>query len=96
MFNPSGQLIELEDLLVVCRRTEIGWEPCGNPVKDAMVTKVTPTTNDVIAVLYAPSDEPLELVQTWADRYARALAEHCGARTAGHAVPAHDAPAGLA
>src|SRR5208337_1238656 len=28
VFNPSGQEIELEDLVVVCRRSGERWEPC--------------------------------------------------------------------
>jgi len=86
VFNPSGQLIELEDLLVVCRRTESGWEPCGNPVKDAMATKVGPATRDVLAVLYAPTSTPPEQVDVWARRYAHALNAHCGAHEVGYHV----------
>ncbi len=86
VFNPSGQSIDLQDLLLVCRRTEGGWEPCGNPVKDSMATKIRPETRDVIAVLYAPADEPLDLVEQRAGRYADLLKTHCGAASAGFRV----------
>jgi hypothetical protein len=86
LFNPSGQSIDLEDLLLVCRRTASGWEPCGNPVKDSMTTKVRPETRDVIAVLYAPADEPAASVERSASRYAELLREHCGATSVGYRV----------
>jgi len=86
VFNPSGQSIDLEDLLLVCRFTAGGWEPCGNPVKDSMETKIRPETRDVIAVLYAPADEPLDSVERWAGRYAELLVRHGGADHVGHRV----------
>ena len=86
VFNRSGQEIDLEDLIVVCRKTESGWEPCGNPVKDAMVTKIAPTTTDVIAVLYAPTDEPAPRLALWAQRYAELLRTECGAEQSGYAI----------
>ncbi|MFC2108925.1 hypothetical protein ACFLS5_05640 [Candidatus Bipolaricaulota bacterium] len=86
VFNPSGQTIDLQDLLLVCRKTETGWEACGNPVKDAMTTKTSANTVNVIAVLYAPIDEPISSVEDWAQRYATILAEHCGADDSGYKV----------
>lgn len=90
-FNPSGQTIDLQDLLLVCRKTDTGWQACGNPVKDAMTTKISADTVNVIAVLYAPSDEPLPSVENWSSQYAATLAEHCGASTSGYEiiVPTH-------
>ena len=90
VFNPSGQTIDLQDLLLVCRKTDAGWEPCGNPVKDAMHTKISADTVDVIAVLYAPIDEPISSVEDWSRRYAAILAEHCGASDSGYEVIAPD------
>ena len=87
VFNRSGQTIDLEDLLVVCRSTGGGWEPCGNPVKDAMTTKVTEETRNVIAVLYAPVDEPVERLASFAARYAELLRTHCGGERAGYQIP---------
>jgi len=29
VFNPKGQTIDLEDLLLICQRTEEGWDPAG-------------------------------------------------------------------
>ena len=86
VFNPSGQTIDLQDLLLVCRRTDAGWEACGNPVKDAMITKISADTTNVIAVLYAPMDEPVSAVEDWARHYADTLADHCGAADTGFKV----------
>jgi len=90
VFNPSGQTIGLQDLLLVCRKTDAGWEACGNPVKDAMTTKISAGTVDVIAVLYAPIDEPISSIKDWSQRYAATLAEHCGATDSGFEVISPD------
>jgi len=87
VFNRSGQTIDLEDLLVVCRLTEGGWEPCGSPVKDAMETKITEDTRNVVAVLYAPADEPPERLAGFAERYADLFRSHCNAKRAGYTIP---------
>ncbi len=83
VFNPAGQVIDLEDLLVVCRRQEESWVPCGNPVKDAMATKIRPETQRVAAILYAPTDESTDFVETWAGHYAELLRTHCRAHVVG-------------
>jgi DNA/RNA-binding domain of Phe-tRNA-synthetase-like protein len=82
-FNPAGQTIDLRDLLLVCRREGDAWIPCGNPVKDAMGTKVGSETRDVIAVLYAPREVSREELQRWADRYTALLMDRCAAQRAG-------------
>jgi len=92
IFNPSGQTIDLQDLLLVCRATDAGWEPCGNPVKDAMITKISADTANVIAVLYAPGDESIASLERWASRYADLLHEHCGASNCGFSIVSTRAP----
>jgi len=86
VFNPAGQIIDLEDLLLVCRRAEKGWEPCGNPIKDSMTTKIRPETKNVVAVLYAPADEPSTFLERWATRCAELLSTHCQAEVTGFKV----------
>jgi len=86
VFNPSGQSIDLQDLLLVCRLAEGGWVPCGNPVKDSMDTKIRPETRDAIAVLYAPADEPTDSVERWAARFAELLTALCGTERVGYRV----------
>jgi len=83
VFNPAGQVIGLEDLIVVCHREGGSWVPCGNPVKDAMATKICPETQSVVAVLYAPIGESIAFVETWAARYAELLGTHCRAQVVG-------------
>src|SRR5208337_4750996 len=78
-FNQSGQTIELEDLLCVCRMKEGKWMPCGNPVKDSMETKVTSSTTGVVAVIFAPREDTLHDLQAAAELYAELLSSHCGA-----------------
>ena len=83
VFNPSGQEIDLEDLIVVRRRVEGGWDACGNPVKDAMATKVFETARDVAGVVYAPLTDRKADLEGCAARFAEILKEECGAREAG-------------
>jgi DNA/RNA-binding domain of Phe-tRNA-synthetase-like protein len=89
VFNQAGQEIELEDLLLLARPTpeapDLG-EPCGNPVKDSMGTKIHEGTRRVVAVLYAPRDEPQESLGSWASEFARLLASWCGATETGWQV----------
>ena len=87
VFNPSGQSIDLEDLLVVCRAEAGGWEPCGNPVKDSMSTKVRADTRNVIGVLYAPRSLGTVFAMHWAERFAEQLGVSCRARAVGFRGP---------
>jgi len=83
VFNPSGQQIDLLDLLCVCRREGNAWVPCGNPVKDAMATKTRESTTGVAAVVYAPSSNPSTDLEAAADRFAALLRTECGAAESG-------------
>jgi DNA/RNA-binding domain of Phe-tRNA-synthetase-like protein len=86
VFNPTGQEIDLTDLLLVARDGSGGSAPCGNPVKDSMATKIRPETRRLVAVLYAPFDEPVERLEGWARRYEELLADWCGARQTGYEI----------
>jgi DNA/RNA-binding domain of Phe-tRNA-synthetase-like protein len=86
VFNPSGQQIDLQDLLCVCRREGDSRIPCGNPVKDAMATKTRESTRNVAAVLYAPSAEPLTDLEAAAARFAALLRSECRAAESGWRV----------
>lgn len=87
VFNPSGQSIDLEDLLVVCRRTaDGGWEACGNPVKDAMATKVFEDARNVGALVYAPLSEPPHILLACAERFKSLLDSECRAPKTGMSV----------
>jgi len=55
VFNPTGQTIELKDLVVGCRvNDETSDEPIVNPVKDCQATKTHAATTQVAACVYAP------------------------------------------
>lgn len=55
VFNPSGQSIELADLLLVARAEDD--LACANPVKDAMHAKLTEDSRRFAAFVYAPTVE---------------------------------------
>jgi hypothetical protein len=87
VFNPSGQTIDVKDLLCVCRAEGASWLPCGNPVKDAMATKTRESTHNVVAVIYAPVSEPHATLDVEAGRFATLLRTECGAAETGWVVP---------
>ena len=84
VFNPSGQTIDLEDLVAVCRRVDGAWGPCGNPIKDSMTTKVHADTHRVVAILYVPRPFGHAVADRWAAQFSEALGSSCRARDAGH------------
>lgn len=87
VFNRAGHAIDLEDLLLVCRRVDGAWQPCGNPVKDAMATKVHAGTTGVVAVVYQPASEPVQRLEAACVRFGGLLGRACGAgRTAWRVV----------
>jgi DNA/RNA-binding domain of Phe-tRNA-synthetase-like protein len=86
VFNPTGQEIDLTDLLLVARDGAEDSTPCGNPVKDSMATKINPETRRLVAVLYAPIDEPVERLEGWARRYEELLVDWCGAGKSGYEI----------
>ncbi|MFZ2635367.1 MAG: phenylalanine--tRNA ligase beta subunit-related protein [Rectinemataceae bacterium] len=55
VFNASGQSIDVEDLICVCRAAGGGPLPCANPVRDSMATKLFPGARSAVAVIYAPT-----------------------------------------
>jgi DNA/RNA-binding domain of Phe-tRNA-synthetase-like protein len=87
VFNRGGQEIELEDLLCAWRRSGgEGWEACGNPVKDAMATKVFEDCREVVAVVYAPAGREAARLDACAARFREILEGECGALSSGAAI----------
>jgi DNA/RNA-binding domain of Phe-tRNA-synthetase-like protein len=87
VFNRGGQEIELEDLLCAWRRRGDGsWEACGNPVKDAMATKVFEDCRELVAVVYAPADDEKGRLEACAARFREILESECGARSSGKEI----------
>jgi DNA/RNA-binding domain of Phe-tRNA-synthetase-like protein len=83
VFNNAGQIIDLHDLLCVCRKENDAWMPCGNPVKDSMATKIRETTRHAAAVIYAPVGNEGKDLEAAADAFASLLKSECGAHTVG-------------
>jgi DNA/RNA-binding domain of Phe-tRNA-synthetase-like protein len=80
VFNAAGQIIALEDLLLLARLPED--EACANPIKDSMATKLDERSADVMAVLYAPKTLVSELMAA-TDAFEAAIVQWGGAsRTA--------------
>ena len=52
VFNPSGQVLELRDLLLAARLPSD--LPCATPVKDCQETKTDEATREALAVVYGP------------------------------------------
>ena len=78
VFNPSGQVLELRDLLLLARLP--ADEPCASPIKDSQATKTHEGTARVLGVVYAPSpmaDEAGAAAQRMGDLMSR----FCGAAT---------------
>lgn len=86
-FNPSGQCIDLEDLLCICRYDGQSWIPCGNPVKDSMATKTNESTRNIAAIIYAPTSEPVIELEAAAMRFSSLLLSDCGAAESGWIIP---------
>lgn len=83
VFNPSGQRIDLQDLLCVCCAKGNSWLPCGNPVKDAMATKTRESTRNVSAIIYAPATDRGADLETAAEHFAGLLHSECNAAESG-------------
>lgn len=76
IFNPSGQVLELRDLLLVARAPSD--EPCATPVKDSQATKTHTETRRILGAVYAP--EAMSREAEWAAaRMADLFVAHCGA-----------------
>ena len=69
VFNASGQVIELQDLLLVAALPED--RPGATPVKDSMATKLDGAAKNVLAVVYAPASLAEELAREASPRELR-------------------------
>lgn len=52
VFNSGGQVIDLEDLLLLAALP--GDRPIANPVKDSLATKLGAEATDVLGIVYSP------------------------------------------
>jgi len=56
IFNQSGQEIDLEGSIIVCKVDPLPGVPLGSPVKDSMAGKIKDNTTSIIGVIYAPHE----------------------------------------
>lgn len=75
VFNQSGQVLELRDLLLTARMP--GDRPCASPVKDCQETKTDAATRRALVVVYGPLSLH-EAVQEATQRIAALIKRHCG------------------
>lgn len=81
VFNATGQVLELRDLVCGCAVSGDESTPVITPIKDSMATKLRPESRDVLGVIYFPLVAGGEAVATEATgAFARWLA-CCGADT---------------
>ena len=83
-FNPSGQILDLRDLLLLARLPSDA--PCATPVKDSQATKTRPGTRAVLGVVYAPALLARE-AEAAAVRMGALMARFCGAEIASGSAP---------
>lgn len=53
VFNPSGQVLNLNGLLTLCRAAADRSDPVASPVKDSMEAKVDSTDRNLLACVYS-------------------------------------------
>lgn len=84
VFNASGQVLDLHDLLLLARLPSD--EPCATPVKDSQATKTHEGTTRVLGVIYGPEALSRE-VESAAARMASLVESHCGAQASWGLLP---------
>lgn len=84
IFNASGQVLDVEDLVVTCDATREPGVPVGSPIKDSMVGKIEESDTQLVAIIYAPqTKDGIEAAKATAKMFAENIVQHCGARLAG-------------
>ncbi len=81
IFNSSGQVLDVEDLVVTCDATREPSVPVGSPIKDSMVGKIEAADTELVAVIYAPkSPEGIAAAQATRQMLAENMITHCQAK----------------
>lgn len=81
VFNSSGQVLDVEDLIVTCDASQTPDRPVGSPVKDSMAGKIEPTDTALVAIIYAPLDTPgIAAANLTAQLLADSMVDLCEAR----------------
>jgi DNA/RNA-binding domain of Phe-tRNA-synthetase-like protein len=83
VFNSSGQLLDVEDLIVTCDASQSPARPVGSPIKDSMVGKIEAQDTELIAVVYAPAEaEGIHAALTTINLLAESMVTYCDATLA--------------
>lgn len=83
IFNSSGQVLDVEDLVVTCDATSEPSVPVGSPIKDSLVGKIEASDTELVAVIYAPrTPEGTTAAKETAAMLAESLATYCQAKIA--------------
>ncbi len=81
VFNQSGQELDVEGLLSICRYDGPRTIPLGTPVKDSQFAKVVVGDQHVLACIFAPpSAVSAEVLGHWSHELAEGLRRWCSAR----------------
>ena len=83
IFNSSGQVLDVEDLVVTCDATGEPTVPVGSPVKDSLVGKIEAADTELVAVIYAPrTPEGIAAAQGTLHMLAESMVTYCQAKLA--------------
>ncbi len=83
IFNSSGQVLDVEDLVVTCDATREPSVPVGSPIKDSMVGKIEAADTELVAVIYAPrTPEGIAAARGTLQMLAENMVTHCQAKLA--------------
>jgi DNA/RNA-binding domain of Phe-tRNA-synthetase-like protein len=81
VFNATGQVLDIEDLIVVADRSATPPRPVGSPIKDSMVGKIDTLDRDLIAVIYAPRNSAaIDRCRQASQALVAAFRNFCGAK----------------
>jgi DNA/RNA-binding domain of Phe-tRNA-synthetase-like protein len=81
VFNSSGQVLDVEDLIVTCDASQTPERPVGSPVKDSMAGKIEADDTSLVAIIYAPLDSAgVAAANLTAQVLADNMVEFCEAR----------------
>ncbi len=81
VFNFSGQTIDLEGLICICREENNSiTTPLGNPVKDSMEAKISKETKSIAGFIYSPLNLfPSEILFDYGEEFMKLLIKFCHA-----------------
>ncbi len=80
IFNASGQVLDVEDLIVTCDCSSEPSRPVGSPIKDSMAGKIEADDTELVAVVYAPRDQiGVQAALATADMLESKMIEFCQA-----------------